>query len=71
MSEPGKVTASHRSRAAVIYVRQSTLVQVERNTESTARQYDLVSRARSTWSSDSAIMPFMPKMSLSLNSAGW
>jgi len=46
MSEPGKITASHRSRAAVIYVRQSTLVQVERNTESTARQYDLVSRAR-------------------------
>ena len=41
-----KVTASHRSRAAAIYVRQSTLVQVERNRESTARQYDLVSRAR-------------------------
>ena len=41
-----KVTASHRSRAALIYVRQSTMVQVERNRESTARQYDLVSRAR-------------------------
>ena len=41
-----KVTASHRSRAAAIYVRQSTMVQVERNRESTARQYDLVSRAR-------------------------
>src|SRR5712692_5006346 len=41
-----KVTASHRSRAAVIYVRQSTLLQVERNRESTARQYDLASRAR-------------------------
>ncbi len=41
-----KVTASHRSRAALIYVRQSTLMQVERNRESTARQYDLVSRAR-------------------------
>ena len=46
MNESGKITASHRSRAAVIYVRQSTLAQVERNTESTARQYDLVSRAR-------------------------
>ena len=46
MSEPGKITASHLSRAAVIYVRQSTLIQVERNTESTMRQYDLVSRAR-------------------------
>jgi DNA invertase Pin-like site-specific DNA recombinase/transposase-like protein len=46
MSESGKITASHRSRAAVIYVRQSTVAQVERNTESTARQYDLVARAR-------------------------
>ena len=42
MNESGKITASHRSRAAVIYVRQSTLMQVERNTESTALQYDLV-----------------------------
>jgi DNA invertase Pin-like site-specific DNA recombinase len=41
-----KVTASHLRRTAVIYVRQSTLVQVERNTESTLRQYDLVSRAQ-------------------------
>jgi DNA invertase Pin-like site-specific DNA recombinase len=46
MSEPGKITASHLSRTAVIYVRQSTLMQVERNTESTLRQYDLASRAR-------------------------
>ena len=46
MSESGKITASHLSRAAVIYVRQSTHIQVQRNTESTARQYDLVSRAR-------------------------
>jgi DNA invertase Pin-like site-specific DNA recombinase len=46
MSELGKITDRHRSRAAVIYVRQSTLAQVERNTESTARQYDLVARAR-------------------------
>jgi DNA invertase Pin-like site-specific DNA recombinase len=45
MSDSGKITASHLSRAAVIYVRQSTLAQVERNTESTARQYDLASRA--------------------------
>jgi hypothetical protein len=40
-----KVTACHLRRAAVVYVRQSTLAQVERNTESTARQYDLVTRA--------------------------
>lgn len=45
MSEHYKITASHRSRAAVIYVRQSTLAQLERNTESTARQYNLVERA--------------------------
>src|SRR5437773_2595634 len=45
MSESGKITASHLSRAAVIYVRQSTLAQVERNTESTMRQYDLAGRA--------------------------
>src|SRR5690349_21620665 len=46
MSEAGKVTSPPLSRAALIYVRQSTLAQLERNTESTARQYDLVNRAR-------------------------
>jgi DNA invertase Pin-like site-specific DNA recombinase len=40
-----KVTATHLRRAAVVYVRQSTLAQVDRNRESTARQYDLVARA--------------------------
>jgi DNA invertase Pin-like site-specific DNA recombinase len=40
-----KVTASHRRRLAAVYVRQSTLIQVERNRESTARQYDLAARA--------------------------
>jgi len=40
------VDASGHPKRTVIYVRQSTLAQVERNTESTARQYDLVSRAR-------------------------
>ena len=33
MSEAAKLSDSHRSRAAVIYVRQSTLAQVERNTD--------------------------------------
>ena len=42
MSEATKITSAHLARAAVIYVRQSTLAQLERNTESTARQYDLV-----------------------------
>ncbi len=45
MSEHGKITASHRSRTAVVYVRQSTLAQLERNSESTARQYHLAERA--------------------------
>src|SRR6266498_1933179 len=45
MSEHSKITASHRSRVAIIYVRQSTLAQLERNTESTARQYNLTERA--------------------------
>jgi DNA invertase Pin-like site-specific DNA recombinase len=45
MSEHTKITAAHRSRAAVVYVRQSTLAQLERNAESTARQYDLLERA--------------------------
>ncbi len=45
MSDSGLITASHRARAAVIYVRQSTLAQVERNRESTIRQYDLAERA--------------------------
>jgi DNA invertase Pin-like site-specific DNA recombinase len=51
MSEHTKITAAHRSRAAVVYVRQSTLVQLERNAESTARQYELLERAVSLgWS---------------------
>ena len=45
MSERGKVTEVHRRRRAVVYVRQSTLRQVERNVESAARQYALRRRA--------------------------
>ena len=45
MSDRGKVTEAHRRRRAVVYVRQSTLGQVERNVESTARQYALRDRA--------------------------
>jgi DNA invertase Pin-like site-specific DNA recombinase len=45
MSEQAKIGAHHRRRRAVVYVRQSTLYQVERNPESTARQYALVQRA--------------------------
>jgi DNA invertase Pin-like site-specific DNA recombinase len=40
-----KVTRSHLERAAVVYVRQSTLVQVREHAESTMRQYDLAGQA--------------------------
>ncbi|MCX4589256.1 recombinase family protein [Streptomyces sp. NBC_01549] len=36
-----KITASHRLRTAAVYLRQSTLIQVRDNTESTLRQYAL------------------------------
>jgi DNA invertase Pin-like site-specific DNA recombinase len=41
----GKIQSSHRQRLAVVYVRQSTLQQVERHQESTRLQYALVDRA--------------------------
>jgi DNA invertase Pin-like site-specific DNA recombinase len=40
-----KVQGRHRDRQAVVYVRQSTLRQVEQNQESTRLQYALVERA--------------------------
>jgi DNA invertase Pin-like site-specific DNA recombinase len=45
MSDRGKITDQHRRRRAVVYVRQSTLHQVERHVESAARQYALRERA--------------------------
>jgi len=45
MSERSKLTASHLRRQAFVYVRQSTQAQLERNVESTERQYALVGRA--------------------------
>jgi len=40
-----KITAAHRDRTGLVYVRQSSLAQVRNNTESTARQYGLVDEA--------------------------
>ena len=40
-----KVQGRHRDRLAIVYVRQSTLRQVEQNQESTRLQYALVERA--------------------------
>ena len=45
MSPPNKIRATHLERTAIVYVRQSTLVQVREHTESTARQYGLVEEA--------------------------
>jgi len=48
-----KVTASHLRRLAYVYIRQSTLKQMQRNRESAARQYGLVERAtRLGWRAD-------------------
>lgn len=41
----GKIQRHHLERMAVVYVRQSTMQQVERHQESTRRQYGLVERA--------------------------
>ena len=40
-----KVEPQHLERKACVYVRQSTVAQVERNAESRERQYELVDRA--------------------------
>lgn len=45
MSDLAKITEVHRHRRAVVYVRQSTPAQLERNHESRARQYALRERA--------------------------
>jgi hypothetical protein len=44
-AETLKVTASQLARNAYLYIRQSTLKQVLRNTESAIRQYDLRGKA--------------------------
>jgi DNA invertase Pin-like site-specific DNA recombinase len=57
MSERGKITEQHRRRRAVVYVRQSTLHQVERHVESGARQYALRERAIELgWPAESVVV---------------
>jgi DNA invertase Pin-like site-specific DNA recombinase len=41
-----KITQAHLERSAYVYVRQSTLQQVQHNLESSRRQYELAERAR-------------------------
>lgn len=44
-SSPSKVRPEHLSRMAIVYIRQSTLMQVRYNRESTERQYALQEKA--------------------------
>jgi DNA invertase Pin-like site-specific DNA recombinase len=57
MNDPSKIKHLHTQRAALVYVRQSSLSQVEHNRESTARQYALADRAcQLGWGRDQVII---------------
>lgn len=57
MNERTKITASHLSRQAIVYLRQSSAAQVEHNRESTDRQYALASKARALgWPAERVIV---------------
>jgi DNA invertase Pin-like site-specific DNA recombinase len=57
MNERAKITASHLSRQAIVYLRQSSAAQVENNRESTDRQYALATKAREIgWPEDRIII---------------
>ena len=45
LSGASKIQGVHLDRVAIVYVRQSTLQQIERHRESTRLQYGLVERA--------------------------
>lgn len=45
MTDNAKIKPAHLARTAFVYIRQSSPTQLERNTESTDRQYKLVHRA--------------------------
>ena len=45
MSHPNAITVQHRERLALIYLRQSTPMQVREHRESTARQYAMADEA--------------------------
>ena len=57
MNERAKITASHLSRQAFVYLRQSSAAQVENNRESTDRQYALAAKARELgWPADRIVV---------------
>ena len=45
LDHSGKIKAQHLNRKAIIYIRQSTLQQVQRHQESTRLQYGLADKA--------------------------
>ena len=57
MNDRAKITPSHLSRQAIVYLRQSTPSQVEHNRESTDRQYALATKARELgWPDDRIVV---------------
>lgn len=57
MIDPAKIKPSHTQRAAYVYVRQSSLSQVEHNRESTARQYALADKVcQLGWHKDQVVI---------------
>ena len=57
MNERAKITVSHLSRQAIVYLRQSSAAQVENNRESTDRQYALAAKARELgWPADRIVV---------------
>jgi DNA invertase Pin-like site-specific DNA recombinase len=57
MNDLTKIGASHLSRAAYVYLRQSTAAQVEHNRESTQRQYALAAKATALgWSAQQIVV---------------
>jgi len=57
MNERAKITASHLSRQAIVYLRQSSAAQVENNRESTDRQYALAAKAHELgWPADRIVV---------------
>ena len=57
MNERAKITATHLSRQAIVYLRQSSAAQVENNRESTERQYALAAKARELgWPGDRIVV---------------
>jgi DNA invertase Pin-like site-specific DNA recombinase len=57
MTDLSKIKATHTQRSAFVYIRQSSLSQVEHNRESTARQYALAERAcQLGWSKERVVI---------------